>query len=72
MTPLLATSLVRGDHIRSFHISAKSPVGWEVSENEDHRVVRRRRCSDWHQVEQALSRATRDIAELREQGWQDR
>jgi hypothetical protein len=71
MMPLLATSLIRGEHIRSFHISATPPVGWEVSEGEDHRVVRRRQCTDWHRVELALSRATRHIAELREQGWQE-
>ena len=71
ITPLLATTLVRNDHIRSFRIRQAHPTGWESSELQDQRVVQRRRHTDWHQVEQTLIRYSREIAELREQGWRE-
>jgi hypothetical protein len=61
MTPLLATTLVRADHVRSFHIAPARPAGWEACEHQDQRVVQ----------QQSLTRFTRDIAELREQGWRE-
>ena len=69
-TPLLATTLVRADHIRSFHVRTARPAGWEAAEHDDQRVVRRL-YTDWHRVEQTLVRFARDIAELREQGWRE-
>jgi len=69
-TPLLATTLVRADHVRSFHVRAALHAGWEATEHEDQRVVLRL-YTDWHRVEQTLVRFARDIAELREQGWRE-
>jgi hypothetical protein len=69
-TPLLATTLVRADHIRSFHVRTARPAGWETAEHEDQQVVLRL-YTDWHRVEQTLVRFARDIAELCEQGWRD-
>jgi hypothetical protein len=71
MTPLLATTLVRADHVRSFHIGPARPAGWEAYEHQDQRVVQQQRYTDWHRVEQTLTRFTRDIAELRQQGWRE-
>lgn len=71
MTPLLATTLVREGHIRSFHVSTGHPAGWQASEHQDQRIVQLRRHTDWHRVEQTLARYTREIAELREQGWRE-
>jgi hypothetical protein len=68
--PLLSTTLVRNDHVRSFRIR-QAPAGWESSERQDQRVVQRRRHTDWHRVEQTLTRYSREIAELREQGWRE-
>jgi hypothetical protein len=70
MPPLLAMTLVRNDHVRSFRIR-QAPAGWESSELQDQRIVQQKCHADWHRVEQTLTRFTREIAELREQGWQD-
>ena len=70
-TPLLAATLVRADHVRSFQVRRASPTGWEASEREDQRIVQQRRYTDWHRVELTLRRYTREIAELREQGWRE-
>ena len=71
ITPLLAMTLVRNDHVRSFRIRQAHPTGWEASELQDQRVVQQRSHTDWHRVEQMLTRYAREIAELREQGWQE-
>ena len=70
-TPLLATTLVHAEHVRSFHVrTAACHAGWEAAEREDQRVVLRL-YTDWHRVEQTLDRFARDIAQLREQGWRE-
>jgi hypothetical protein len=71
IAPLLATTLVRNDHVRSFRIRQAHPVGWESSALQDHRVVQQQRHTDWHRVEQTITRYASEIAELREQGWQE-
>ena len=71
-THLLATTLVRGDHVRSFEVRparADEWFGWEASEHQDERLVQQQRYSDWHRVERILNRFTRQISELRQQGW---
>jgi len=70
-THLLAKTLVRADRVRSYEVRPVSPVGWEASQSEDQRIVETKRYDDWHRVERMLSRFTREIAELRQQGWQD-
>ena len=70
-TPLLAATLVRADHVRSFEVRAAALAGWEVSEHEDHRLLRQRHHSDWHQVERTLTRFARAIEELGEEGWRE-
>jgi len=69
--PILATTLVRADHSRSFHIRSARAAGWEAAEQEDQRIVERQHYTDWHRVEQTLVRFAREIAELREQGWRE-
>jgi hypothetical protein len=68
---LLDATLVRADRVRSFRIGTAGIFGWEAAEHEDQRVVQLHRHLDWHRVEQTLVRFTREIAELREQGWHD-
>ena len=68
---LLATTLVRADHSRSFQIHAARPAGWNATEQQDQRVVQQRHYGDWHRLERALTRFAREIHELREQGWQE-
>jgi hypothetical protein len=68
---LLATTLVRADHTRSFHVQSVHLTGWEVSEREDQYVVQQQRYADWHRVEGALNHFRRKIAILLEQGWRE-
>ena len=68
---LLATTLVRGNHVRDFHVGAAPPAGWEASEREDRRVVRHQRYTDWHQVERKIGHFQRTIALLLRQGWRE-
>jgi len=68
--PLLAATLVRADRLRSFQVCA-STAGWESFEREDQHVLHERRHTDWHRVEQTLTRFTLEIARLRAQGWRD-
>ena len=68
---LLATTLVREAHSRSFQIRTARPAGWEAAEQEDQRIVKQQHYADWHRVEHALARFAREIAELREQGWRE-
>ena len=70
-SPLLAARLVRADQTRTFHIRRAEPSGWEIAEDEDGRVVKRKHQGDWHRVERTLARYLRAITDLREQGWRE-
>ncbi len=70
-THLLAKKLVRAGRVRSYEVRPVSPIGWEASQSEDQHVVEKIRYDDWHRVERTLARFMREIAELREQGWQE-
>lgn len=67
---LLATTLVRTGHVRSFRVHPVHLAGWEASEREDRHVVRYQ-YTDWHRVERALAHYRRTIAALLEQGWRE-
>jgi hypothetical protein len=69
--PLLQTTLVRADRVRSFEVQPTSSVGWEASEREDQRIVQQQHHTDWHRVERTLARFSREIEELKEQGWRE-
>ncbi len=69
--PLFAKTLVRADHVRSFQVQRALPLGWEVFERDDHRVVQQQRYTDWHRVERTVTRFSQQIAELRRQGWHE-
>jgi hypothetical protein len=68
---LLATTLVRADHVRSFHVRPARLAGWEAAEREDQHVVQQQRYTDWHRVERAITHFRRKIAVLLEQGWRE-
>lgn len=63
-------SLSNAGHTRRFIVSAEPPDGWEVRVEEDSRIVRQSRYSDWHRVERAVSAIERQVGELEAQGWQ--
>jgi len=71
MVPVFQKTLVRAGEIRSFHVYQRTAAGWETSEQANHRVEQRQTHTDWHRVERDLSRFSREIAELRRQGWCD-
>jgi hypothetical protein len=68
--PLLAATLIRADHSRSFHILVGRSGGWDVTERRDQRVIQRH-YGDWHRVERVRILFTREICDLREEGWLD-
>lgn len=69
MPPLFAKTLVRARQVRTFEIEPVPSAGWEVSERTDQDLIQKRRYSDWHRVERTMDRFTREISELRRQGW---
>jgi len=69
MASVFRKTLVRSFHVRYFEIDALPPSGWIASEREDERVVHERRYTDWHRVERAAMRFTREVADLQRQGW---
>ncbi|HEX7140360.1 MAG TPA: hypothetical protein VF219_21090 [Vicinamibacterales bacterium] len=70
MSSVFAKTLVRAREIRSFEVAASPNVGWRVKERTD-KEIREHEFSDWHRVERTLLRFTREISELRRQGWVD-
>jgi hypothetical protein len=61
-------SLKYRGHERRFSIEPTGG-GWEVREEEDSRVVRQIRYTDWHRVERARRAFTLEMIDLREKGW---
>jgi len=61
-------TLVRAGDVRSFQI-LWGPAGWEVSEQGKDQTAQRLRYTDWHRVERTVARFTREIDELRKDGW---
>ena len=69
--PVFLKTLVRATHIRSFEVAPLPTVGWEASKRADQHVIQSRQYSDWHRVERVVNLFTREISELRRQGWID-
>ncbi len=57
------------DHVRAFVVDEADERGWEVREEEDHRVVRRTWLHDWHRVEHAVMRFGLEATRLERAGW---
>ncbi len=57
------------DHVRAFVVDEADERGWEVREEEDHRVVRRTWLHDWHRVEHAVMRFALQATQLERAGW---
>jgi hypothetical protein len=70
-TELLTSTLVRDDHVRSFHVRLAPTGGWEVTERVDQRLVHRHRHTEWQRVEMTLMRLGNAIAWLKKQGWRE-
>ena len=72
MAHIFRKTLVRALHVRSFEITVDSVSGWEIFEREDERVVSQQRYTDWHRVERVAERLARVVADLQQEGWQER
>ena len=68
---LLAKTLLRADHIRSFQILVAPSAGWDATAQSDRSVVEQHHCADWHRVERVLAQFSREIDKLREEGWRE-
>ena len=58
-------------HTKKFTISHDQQEGWEVSEEEDSRLVLSVRYKDWHRVERAIQTFANKAKSLRQRGWAD-
>ena len=58
-------------HTKKFTISHDQQEGWEVSEEEDSRLVLSVRYKDWHRVERAMETFANKAKSLRQRGWAD-
>lgn len=65
---MFAKQLVHAGHTRRFTIM-EAGSGWEVREEQDSRIVRQVRYTDWHRVERALSAFMQRVSELERDGW---
>jgi hypothetical protein len=54
--------------MRRFTIRHVQP-GWEVRDESDHGVLKRRIYKDWHRVERAIARFEQEEAVLEAAGW---
>jgi hypothetical protein len=58
------------EHIKEFVIDESADDrGWEVREEEDHRIVKRMWMSDWHRMENAMMRFGLEATQLQRAGW---
>ena len=61
--------LLKSAHSKKFTVQWHDHAGWEVSEEEDSRVVLSVRYRDWHRVERAMNRFADKATSLLEKGW---
>jgi hypothetical protein len=61
-------SIRNAQHVQRFTI-APTAAGWEVCEEHDSQVVRRRYIQDWHRVERARRELVVRLSALKERGW---
>jgi hypothetical protein len=66
---MFSRELTLAGHTRNFLITSLPAEGWEVRVEEDSRVLRRNRYTDWHRVERALAAFERETAALMAGGW---
>ena len=66
---MYAHILRRAAHVRRFTITPAPSFGWEVRDEVDSHVIKRRRYDDWHRVERARLTFAVEAVELRDAGW---
>jgi len=70
LTPVFRKTLKRAHEIRSFDVHQHAS-GWECSEQTSQGVTLIQSHTDWHRVEREVARFTRQIAQLRAEGWRE-
>ena len=63
--------LQKATHTRKFTITTTGASGWEVRDEQDSRVIRWVRYSDWHRVERARMAFALEAARLEASGWDE-
>lgn len=66
---MFVKELYRAGHTRKFSIADLGTAGWEVRDEQDDRVLKQIRYTDWHRVERALNMFHLQIGELEDAGW---
>src|ERR1043165_1526362 len=66
---MFVKELHRAGHTRKFSIRELGAAGWDVRDEQDNRVLKHVRVTDWHRVERALNMFTLQIDELEDAGW---
>ena len=57
------------ERIKTFVVDEADERGWEVREEENHRVIKRTQMEDWHRVEHAIMRFVLEATQLQRAGW---
>ena len=61
----------KADQTRRFTITDAGGSGWEVREEQDSRVIRTMRYTDWHRVERARMAFASQALTLEDSGWKE-
>jgi hypothetical protein len=56
-------------HTKRFSVEQQGGDGWDVRSEQDNRVLKQTRYTDWHRVERALILFALEIGELEQLGW---
>jgi hypothetical protein len=57
------------DHVREFVVDEADEHGWEVREEQDHRIIKRTWLHDWQRVENAMMGFSLEAMQLQRAGW---
>ena len=68
---MYARILRKAEHTRRFTIHQTDAAGWEIRDEQDSRLIRSARYTDWHRVERAQMVFAREAELLEDAGWVD-
>lgn len=66
---MYARQFRKADQTRRFTIVDAEASGWEVREEQDSRIIRAVRYTDWHRVERAKMAFALEARDLESSGW---
>ena len=59
----------KAGHTQRFSVEQQGGDGWDVRSEQDDRVLKQTRYTDWHRVERAMMVFALEIGELEQLGW---